>query len=220
MAIAESTDRMGSPEPLEILVVEDHAAVRVGIEAILRRAGHTVVAASDSTADARALILREPPDVALVDVGLSGGDGIDLARSVLEQRPEQRILLYTGLADDRRLGEALAFGVRGVALKAGAPAELVHAVQTVASDGVYLDSRLREVLGQSGSRPARGVLSKREAEVFALLAQGHTGEDIADRLVLSGETVRTHVRNGMRRLGARTRSQAVAMALAAGEIEV
>jgi DNA-binding NarL/FixJ family response regulator len=105
-----------------------------------------------------------------------------------------------------------------VALKAGDPAELIQAVATVASDGVYLDPRLREVLGQFGASAPRRVLSKREAEVFALLAQGHTGEDIADRLVLSGETVRTHVRNGMRRLGARTRAHAVAMALSSGEI--
>ncbi len=74
------------------------------------------------------------------------------------------------------------------------------------------------MLGQSGSVRARGVLSKREAEVFGLLAQGLTGEEIANRLVLSAETVRTHVRNGMRRLGAHTRSHAVAMALSTGEI--
>lgn len=203
---------------LELVVVEDHAAVRLGIEAILERAGHTVVAATDSVEEARALIGTQRPAVALLDVNLSTGDGIELARSLLEDDPEQRILLYTGFADDRRLGEALAFGVRGVALKAGDPAELVQAVAAVAADGVYLDPRVREGLGQSGTSPAQGLLSKREAEVFALLAQGYTGEDIADFLVLSGETIRTHVRNGMRHLGARTRAHAVAMALSSGEI--
>ena len=209
---------MGSGQPLEIIVVEDHAAVRMGVEAILRRAGHRIAAATDSPEDARHLVLEQRPGVALLDVNLSGGDGIELAREILEQRPGQRILLYTGFAADRRLGDALAFGVRGVALKAGAPEELVQAIATVAADGVYLDPRLREVLGHSGSVRARGVLSKREAEVLELLAQGLTGEEIANRLVLSAETVRTHVRNGMRRLGAHTRSHAVAMALSSGEI--
>ena len=219
MALGESKARTEPDRPLEIVVVEDHAAVRMGVEAILRRAGHRVSAATDSPEDAHFLVLDRRPGVALLDVNLSGGDGIELARAILEQRPEQPILLYTGFAADLRLREALAFGVRGVALKAGAPEELVQAVATVASDGVYLDPRLREVLGQSGSVRARGVLSKREAEVFGLLAQGLTGEEIANRLVLSAETVRTHVRNGMRRLGAHTRSHAVAMALSAGEIE-
>jgi DNA-binding NarL/FixJ family response regulator len=214
----ESAVTASAAQPLEIVVVEDHAAVRLGIEAILQRAGHTVVAATDSVEAARTLVLEHQPGVALLDVNLSSGDGIELARTLLERQPERRILLYTGFADDCRLGEALAFGVRGVALKAGDPAELIQAVATVASDGVYLDPRLREVLGQFGTSQRRRVLSKREAEVFALLAQGHTGEDIADRLVLSGETVRTHVRNGMRRLGARTRAHAVAMALSSGEI--
>lgn len=107
-----------------------------------------------------------------------------------------------------------------MALKAGPPEELVHAVETVAADGVYLDPRLRETLHDSGSRPSAGRLSNREAEIFEMLAQGYTGEEIADRVVLSGETIRTHVRNGMRRLGARTRSQAVAMALSRGEIAI
>ena len=216
MTLGESMERTGPP--LEIVVVEDHAAVRMGVEAILRRAGHTIAASTDSPEEASVLVLDRRAAVVLLDVNLSGGDGIELAREILQRRPEQPILLYTGFATDRRLGEALAFGVRGVALKAGAPQELVQAIATVASDGVYLDPRLREVLGQSGSVRARGVLSKREAEVLELLAQGFTGEQIADRLVLSAETVRTHVRNGMRRLGARTRSHAVAMALSAGEI--
>jgi len=210
---------MESGQPLEIVVVEDHVAVRMGVEAILQRAGHRIAAATDSPTEARSLVLARRPGVALLDVNLVGGDGVALARAILGQHPEQRILLYTGFAGDPRLGEALAFGVRGIALKAGAPDELVQAVATVASDGVYLDPRLREVLGQSGSTRSRGVLSKREAEIFGLLAQGLTGEEIANRLVLSGETVRTHVRNGMRRLGAHTRSHAVAMALTSGEIE-
>lgn len=219
MALPEPHDAMESAHPLEIVVVEDHAAVRMGVEAILRRAGHRIAASTASAEEARATILELNPDIALLDVNLSEGDGIELARRILERRPEQRILLYTGFPDDRRLDEALGFGVRGVALKAGAPEELVQAVATVALDGVYLDPRLREVLGQSGAARSRGVLSRREAEVFELLAQGFTGEDIANRLVLSGETVRTHVRNGMRRLGARTRSHAVAMALSSGEID-
>jgi DNA-binding NarL/FixJ family response regulator len=218
MVRAQAAQDMDASEPVAIVVVEDHAAVRLGVEAILQRAGHTIAGGTEDVAAAYELIIGAYPDVALVDVSLQGGDGIEIARAVLGARPEQKVLLYTAFAEDRRLGEALAFGVRGVALKAGTPAELVEAVETVAADGVYLDLRLREVLGSTvGERP-RAALSKREAETFALLAEGLTGEKIAHRLVLSSVTVRTHVRNGMRRLGARTRAHAAALALSSGEI--
>ena len=212
---------MTSSDPaIAVVVVEDHAAVRMGVEAILRRAGYAIAGSTDDPAVARDLIERTHPNVALIDVNLPDGDGIELAEKVLRDRPEQAVLLYTGYENDPRLEGVLSRGVKGVALKAGAPEELVDAVRSVAGDGVYLDPRLRETLARSRAAGRDRQLSAREREVFELLAVGCTGEDIADRLVLSAETVRTHIRNGMRRLGARTRAHALAIALTNGEIDV
>jgi DNA-binding NarL/FixJ family response regulator len=163
---------------------------------------------------------RTRPNVGLLDVNLANGDGIELAEEILRDRPQQPLLLYTGYENDPRLADVLSTGVRGVALKAGSPQELVEAVRCVAAGGIYLDPRLRETLAGARGRARERRLSSREREVFELLAQGLTGEEIANRLVLSGETVRTHVRNGMRRLGARTRAHALAIALTEGEIDI
>jgi DNA-binding NarL/FixJ family response regulator len=211
---------MEAEPAIAVVVVEDHAAVRMGVEAILRRAGYAIAGSTEDPAAAHELVVRKRPNVALIDVNLPGGDGIELAESILRERPDQPILLYTGFENDPRLESVLSMGVKGVALKAGAPQELIDAVRAVASDGVYLDPRLRETLARTSSPERAQRLSAREREIFELLAQGFTGEDIATRLVLSGETVRTHVRNGMRRLGARTRAHALAIALTSGEIDV
>ena len=210
-----------SAEPaIAVVVVEDHAAVRMGVEAILRRAGYAIAGTAEDRAGARELMHRTRPNVGLLDVNLANGDGIELAEEILRDRPQQPLLLYTGYENDPRLADVLSTGVRGVALKAGSPQELVEAVRCVAAGGIYLDPRLRETLAGARGRARERRLSSREREVFELLAQGLTGEEIANRLVLSGETVRTHVRNGMRRLGARTRAHALAIALTEGEIDI
>jgi DNA-binding NarL/FixJ family response regulator len=113
----------------------------------------------------------------------------------------------------RQLREGLESGVTGFALKAGSPDELVGAIRTVADGGEYLDPRLARLLDKGQSRDLMALLSAREREVLELLAQGHTNEEVASRLYLSPRTVQTHVRNLMRKLGARSRIHALALAL-------
>ena len=104
-------------------------------------------------------------------------------------------------------------GARGYALKDGTPSELTGALETVAGGGTYVDPRLRPALLSRRSTERQPTLSAREREVLALLAQGLTGEAVAERLVLSSETVKTHVRNAMAKLEAHTRVHAIAIAL-------
>jgi DNA-binding NarL/FixJ family response regulator len=165
-------------------------------------------------------VLARMPDVAVVDVGLDGGSGVDLARQVLARRPDTGILLYTGgMLDQTTLREALGCGARGVALKAGAPAELIEAIRTVAGGGQYVDPRLAALL-DARERGALCLLTRREREILDFLAGGLSGEEVAVRLVLSPQTVQTHVRNLMRKLGARTRVHALALALRHRETEL
>ena len=203
--------------PLNVVIVDDHLALRRGMELLLRRAGHHVVGTADDAEAGGALILRRRPDVALVDLALPGMSGAELTRSLLKEDPDLRIVLYTGAADERQLLDALDAGAAGFALKSGDPEELEDAIRTVAAGGDYIDPRLTPLLAK-GANGKTKTLSPREREIMGLLSKGLSGEEVASQLYLSPETVRTHVRNAMGKLGAATRAHAVALALQHGEI--
>ena len=202
---------------LNVVIVDDHVALRRGMELLLRRAGHHVVGTADDAEAGEALILRRKPHVALVDLALPGMSGAELTRSLLKEDPKVRIILYTGAADERQLLDALDAGAAGLALKSGDPEELEQAILTVAAGGDYLDPRLTPLLAK-GANGRDKTLSPREREILGLLSRGLSGEEAATQLFLSPETVRTHVRNAMTKLGAATRAHAVALALQRGEI--
>ena len=203
--------------PLNVVIVDDHLALRRGMELLLRRAGHHVVGTADDAEAGGALILRRRPDVALIDLALPGMSGAELTRSLLEEDPELRIIIYTGAADERQLLDALDAGAAGFALKSGDPEELEDAIRTVGGGGDYIDPRLTPLLAKGGNGRTT-TLSPPEREIMGLLSQGLSGEQAAQRLYLSPETVRTHVRNAMGKLDAATRAHAVALALQRGEI--
>jgi DNA-binding NarL/FixJ family response regulator len=210
---------MTQDRELNVVIVDDHVALRRGMELLLRRHGHHIIGTADDAEQAEQLILRRRPDVALLDLALPGESGAELARRLLEHDPDLRIVLYTGAADEQQLLDGLDAGAAGFALKSGDPEELEQAIRTVADGGEYLDPRLTPLLRRdNGSNGRDGVLSPREREILELLSQGLSGEDAAKQLYLSSETVRTHVRNAMTKLGAATRVHAVALALQRGEI--
>jgi len=204
--------------PLNVVIVDDHVALRRGMELLLRRDGHHVVGTAGDAEAGEALILRRRPDVALVDLALPGRSGAELTRRVLAADPGLRIVLYTGAVDEDQLLEGLDSGAAGFALKSGDPDELEQAIRTVAAGGEYLDARLTPLLARTGDSARSRLLSPRERQILELLSQGLSGEDAARQLGLSSETVRTHVRNAMTKLGATTRVHAVALALQRGEI--
>jgi DNA-binding NarL/FixJ family response regulator len=204
--------------PLRLVLIEDHQALREGLELLLDREGCQVVGTAGTAHDGRELVERLDPDVALVDIRLGEESGIDLTRALLDAAPERRIVLYTGSSDVELLVSGLDSGARGYALKEGTPAELTGAIQTVAEGGTYVDPRLRPALLSRETTQRLKSLSKREGEIMDLLAQGLTGEQVAERLVLSSETVKTHIRNAMAKLEANTRVHAIAIALREGFI--
>ena len=204
--------------PLNVVIVDDHVALRRGMELLLRRHGHHVVGTAVDAESAEAVILRRRPDVALIDLALPRASGAELTRRLLEEDPEMRIVLYTGAADERQLLEGLDAGAAGFALKSGDPDELEEAIRTVADGGEWIDPRLKPLLAANNGNGREHVLSPREREILGLLSKGLSGEDAAKQLFLSSETVRTHVRNAMNKLGATTRVHAVALALQRGEI--
>lgn len=202
-----------------LVVVEDHGAVSEGVTRLLEDEGFRVAGTAATLARGLELVAAQRPSVAIVDIALPDGSGIDLVRQAKQTAPDTAVLLYTGLTDPGVFLDVLDCGAEGFVLKGGALAELVEAVRTLARGGMYLDPRLGRMLGSAQAERRAPSLRPREREVLGLIASGLTGPEVAERLVLSPDTVRSHVRHAMERLGARTRAHAVALALAAGEID-
>src|SRR2546423_12307283 len=195
-----------------VVLVEDHVALRKGIELLLRSEGLSVIGVADDIDYAYELVSRRRPDVVLVDIGLRGRSGLELARRLLDEDPDAGVLLYSGSVDPDVLADAMSTGVRGFALKNGTPRELIGAIHSIAAGGSYFDPQLSTLA--AAPKPKSGnLLSRREREILGLLANGMNGTAISRELMISSETVRTHVRNAMRKLAARTRVHAVTLAL-------
>ena len=198
----------GSTEPpLRVLLIEDHGAVARGLALLLRREGMEVAGTASTLTEAEHLIEQRAADVVILDVGLGSESGVELipkarARGI-------KVLLYTGGTVPAGLsGEDKA---DGIASKSGGPAELMKAIREVADGRSPTDSRVTE-------RTQEPILTGREREIIGFLAEGVSGEQIAEQLFLSGHTVRTHIRNAMAKTNAKTRAHLVALASEAGEI--
>ena len=164
--------------------------------------------------------MRRKPDVALVDLALPGMSGAELTRSLLEQDPELRIILYTGAADERQLLEGLDAGAAGLALKSGDPAELEQAILTVAGGERLPGPAPRAAARQGRKRTPAESSPRASARSSGCSRRACPGRRRRSSSFLSSETVRTHVRNAMSKLGAATRAHAVALALQRGEISL
>jgi DNA-binding NarL/FixJ family response regulator len=206
------------PPATSLVLIDDHEALREGLAAVLGAAGFDVVGQAGSAAAAEDLVRVARPDLALLDIQLPDGNGIELTRTLLGFSPELRIVLYTGDADAELLYDGLDSGARGYVLKAGSTDELVEAIRRVAEGLSYVDPRLDRILLSPRATEKVPTLSPREREIMHLMAEGLTAEAIANQLVVSVETVRTHVRNVIRKLQARNRVHAIAIALERGEI--
>jgi len=203
-----------------LVIIDDHEALREGLAVLLRQGGMEVVAAAANVAAGLDVVDDTHPDVAIVDIQLPDGNGIDLTRRLLERSPDLGVILYTGDSDFDLLYDGLDSGARGYALKAGSIDELLSAVEQVAAGGTYVDPRLDRVLLSEGATSRLPGLTPREREIMHLMAEGGTAQDVGDALGVSVETVRTHVRNVIRKLQARNRVHAIAIALQRGDITI
>lgn len=202
-----------------LVIVDDHEALREGLAALLRANGLEVLGVAGNAAAGLDLVEHDSePDVAIVDIRLPDGSGIDLTRDLLVRKPDLGVILYTGDADAELLYDGLDSGARGYALKAGSMDELVSAIERVANGGSYVDPRLDRILLSPRATSKVPQLSPREREIMHLMAEGLTAERIGEEITVSVETVRTHVRNVIRKLQARNRVHAIAIALERGEI--
>ena len=202
------------------MVVEDHPMMRAAMQRTFERAGIEVVACVPTAAEAYERVGETAPDVVVVDIGLPGESGIDLTRRLLQRNAHAAVVIHTGLEDAVALKDALGCGAAGFAYKTGRPDALLTAVRAAAVGGAFVAPELREAIieREKSSRPR--TLTDRERQVLTVVADGLTNEEIADRLMLSVETVRTHIRNAMGKLGVHTRAHAIVEALRNEEISL
>src|SRR3954469_22517862 len=202
----------------KLVIVDDHEALREGLATLLAGQGMEILGAAGNVAAGLDLVEHAVPEIAIVDIQLPDGSGIDLTRELLARRPDLGVILYTGDSAAELLYDGLDSGARGYALKAGSMDELMAAIERVANGGSYVDPRLDRILLSPRAPAHVPQLSPREREIMHLMAEGMTAEAIGDKISVSVETVRTHVRNVIRKLQARNRVHAIAIALERGEI--
>jgi DNA-binding NarL/FixJ family response regulator len=196
------------------LVADDHPALLQAVSEFLEAAGFELVASAPDGVRAVALACETTPDVAVVDFRMPGLAGVELVTQLRNVAPETRIVVYTAEADETVVRGALGAGAAAILLKEAPLADLTRAIAAALDGSTYLDPALAGYAVNADLR--RPLLTERESEVLALLAEGLTHEQIGARLSISAETVRTHVRKACDRLGASTRTQAVATALRLG----
>jgi DNA-binding NarL/FixJ family response regulator len=194
------------------LLADDHPALVAAIAPFLEDNGYTVVGPAGDGRRALALAEAERPELALVDFRMPRLGGLDLIAALREASPETRIAVYTADADQALARDVLAAGAAALVLKEAPLGDVARALEAVLAGRSYLDP----ALGGVGSRPSK--LTQRELAVLELLSEGLQHEEIGRRLGISAETVRTHLRKACDRLGAATRTQAVATALRLGLI--
>ncbi|MEV5171033.1 response regulator transcription factor [Streptomyces flaveolus] len=212
--------------PVTVLLVDDEPLVRAGLRAVLEaQPGIEVVGEAADGAAVIPLVRQLRPDVVAMDVRMPLMDGIEATRAVLRTVAEPpKILVVTTFEDDEYVYEALRAGADGFLLKRARPAEIVHAVRLVAEgESLLFPASVRRLAARygDGARPARTVLERarlteREAEVLRLMARGLSNAEIAARLVVGAETVKSHVSAVLAKLGARDRTQAVIAAYESG----
>jgi DNA-binding NarL/FixJ family response regulator len=211
---------------IRVAIVDDDELIRVGLRAILAaQPDLEVVGEASDGAGVLDLVGRTRPDVLLIDVRMPEIDGIQATRHLLATSADPpRVLVITTFENDEYVYAALRAGASGFLLKRARPAQVVEAVRVVAAGESLLFPaairRLTDAYGRPGGDGLRAAkLTEREAEVLALMAAGRSNAEIADKLVVSVETVKTHVGNVLSKLGARDRTQAVIAAYESGFVQ-
>ncbi|MBV8116560.1 MAG: response regulator transcription factor [Candidatus Eremiobacteraeota bacterium] len=212
---------MSAPLP-RIVIVEDHALTRAGLRTTLAAVG-TIVGEAASGLSAWEVIARERPDVAVVDIGLPGLDGIELTQRIRAELSATRVVIVTMIDLEAEVLAALAAGADAYCLKNSEPERIADAVRIAAEGGAFFDPQIAHVvLAQFSADRKNDVrsspLTTRETDILRLIADGHANAEIAERLYVGLGTVKGHIRDILAKLSASDRTHAAVVALRKGYI--
>lgn len=206
-------------DPIRVFLVDDHEIVRRGIADLLNaEADIEVVGEAATAAQARGRIAATRPDVALLDVRLPDGSGIDVCRDIRSKSPEIRCLILTAYDDDEAISAAVIAGASGYVLKDVRGSGLLDAIRKVAAGKSLVDPGLaRRVVdrfeAETANDPRLGSLSARESQILTLIADGLTNRQIGEQLDLAEKTVKNYVSGLLSKLGLQRRTQAAILRL-------
>ena len=204
---------------VRVAIADDHSLVRQGLRRYLETAeGIEVVGEAANGKELLGVIGETAPDIALIDIRMPEMDGLEAARHIREDHPDVNVIMLSAYDDRQFVVEAVRAGARGYVLKARDAEHLIQTVRLVAGGNMVIDPQLvvalAEELSDAKERDRKAdTLTAREIEVLQLLAFGHTNKDIAEKLFISPDTVKTHLEHIFEKLGASDRTAAVAEAL-------
>lgn len=201
-------------QEIRIAIVEDNKGLREGLEEMIAAAtGMTCVASYGTAEDAIRSLVKKTPDVVLMDIHLPFRSGIECTRRLKDQMPELQVLILTVYEDNDSIFDALKAGASGYLLKRSSPAEILSAIRDIHQGGAPMSSQIARKLVTSFQTPEPGLepegepLSERETEVLGLLTKGYSGKEIADKMSVSINTVKTHIKHIYQKLHVRSRSE-------------
>jgi DNA-binding NarL/FixJ family response regulator len=219
MTATTDDDRPGAA--IRVFLLDDHEVVRRGVRDLLETQDDiTVVGEASSAEEAKHRVAICRPDVAVLDVQLEDGTGIEVCRDIRSEHPEIHCLMLTSFADDQALLDSVVAGASGYVLKQIRGSELVDNVRKVAAGQSLLDSgavkRMMERLATGpvpdGGDPRAASLSPQERRILELLAEGLTNREIGERMFLAEKTVKNYVSNLLMKLGMKRRTEAAVFA--------
>jgi len=209
---------MSTPKKIRVFSVDDHPLLHEGLATVIRSQPDMVLAAEASTGkDAIRQFREHRPDVTLMDLRLPDMSGIDAMIAIRSEFPEARIVVLTTFAGDVEIQRALEVGARGYILKSMPPKELVEVIRQVNAGKKRVPP---EVASRLAEHYADEALTGREIEVLQQIAGGNRNRDIADKLFITEETVKVHIKHIMEKLGASDRTQAVSIGVRRGIIQL
>jgi DNA-binding NarL/FixJ family response regulator len=216
--VVKEESRAMSNSRIRVFSVDDHGLLREGIAAIINSQPdmELVAQASDGTG-ALVAFRQHRPDVTLMDLRLPDMSGIDTMIAIRAEFPDARIIVLTTFEGDVEIQRALQAGARGYLLKTMPPGDLVAAVRQVHAGRKSIPN---EVVAHLAEHLGEEPLTEREIDVLARVAGGNRNRDIAEQLFISEETVKVHMKHIMEKLGASDRTQAVAIAMRRGIIQL
>jgi len=210
-----------TPEPLRVVLVDDHPVYREGLAKLLLECGVDVIAQAGNGADALSLVEEMAPDVVVMDLNMPGMSGVEVTRKLVERTPASRVLVVSVSAQEEDVTEAILAGASGYVLKDGPVEEVVAGIQAAANGESLISPRIATMLLRrmrldepvEVDAPAMTPLSERELQVLRLVAEGKGNQEIGEELYIGQSTVRNHISSILMKLQVDNRVQAAVRAV-------